>query len=102
MISAGFDAHVRDPLGDLTVTEEGFSAFTRILLRIARDHAQGRFAAILEGGYDLEGLETSVIHMLDEMGGGNIDLSLPEYERQGLLANVRAVQQRHWELPPMP
>jgi len=102
LISAGFDAHVRDPLGGLTVTEEGFSAFTRILLRIARDHAQGRFAAILEGGYDLEGLETSVIHMLDEMGGGNIDLSLPEYERQGLLANVRAVQQRHWELPPMP
>ncbi len=102
LISAGFDAHVRDPLGGLTVTKEGFRALARILLRIARDHAQGRFVAILEGGYDLEALETSVIHVLDEMGGENIDQSLPEYERQGLLPNVRAVQQRHWELPPTP
>ena len=99
LISAGFDAHARDPLGGLTVTEEGFSALARILLRVARDHAQGRCAAILEGGYDLEGLETSVVQVLDEMGGDRLDHPLPAYERQGLLPNVRAVQQRYWELP---
>ena len=99
LISAGFDAHTRDPLGGLTVTAEGFTALARILLRVARDQAQGRCAAILEGGYDLEGLETSVTHVLDEMGGDRLDRPLPAYERQGLLPNVRAVQQRHWELP---
>ena len=99
LISAGFDAHARDPLGGLTVTAEGFTALARILLRVARDHAQGRCAAILEGGYDLEGLETSVIHVLDEMGGDRLGHPLPTYERQGLLPNVRAVQQRYWELP---
>ena len=99
LISAGFDAHARDPLGGLTVTEEGFGALARILLRVARDHAQGRCAAILEGGYDLEGLETSVVQVLDEMGGDRLDHPLPAYERQGLLPNVRAVQQRYWELP---
>src|ERR1043166_3903936 len=66
LISAGFDAHARDPLGGLEVTEEGFAAMARVLLRVARDHAQGRCAAILEGGYDLEGLQKSVVRVLDE------------------------------------
>ena len=39
LISAGFDAQVRDPLGGLQVTEEGFGAMARALLRIACDHA---------------------------------------------------------------
>ena len=39
LISAGFDAHTRDPLGGLTVTAEGFTALARILLRVARDQA---------------------------------------------------------------
>ncbi len=99
LISAGFDAHARDPLGGLTVTAEGFTALARILLRVARDQAQGRCAAILEGGYDLEGLETSVVYVLDEMGGDRLGSPLPTYERQGLLPNVRAVQRRYWELP---
>ena len=98
LISAGFDAHVRDPLGSLAVTEDGFCALARILLRVARDHANGRCAAILEGGYDLEGLETSVIQVLDEMGGDRLDRPMPTYERQGILSHVRAVQQRYWEL----
>ena len=102
LISAGFDAHVRDPLGGLSVTEEGFRALARILLRIARDHANGRCAAILEGGYDLEGLETSVLHVLDEMGGEGLDQPLSEYERSGLLPHVRSIQQRYWELPATP
>ena len=38
-------------------------------------------------------------HVLDEMAGDRLDHPLPAYERQGLLPNVRAVQQRHWELP---
>lgn len=99
LISAGFDAHVRDPLGGMEVTEEGFGAMARTLLRIAGDHAQGRCAAILEGGYDLTGLQQSSRRVLDEMGGELLAAPLPQPERRGLLPRVREVQRRHWELP---
>ena len=99
LISAGFDAHTRDPLGGMEVTEAGFAAMARILLRIARDHAQGRCAAILEGGYDLEGLQKSVVRVLDEMAGEMLTNVLLQIEPRGLLPRVRAVQRRHWELP---
>ena len=99
LISAGFDAHTRDPLGGMEVTEAGFAAMARILLRIARDHAQGRCAAILEGGYDLDGLQKSVVRVLDEMAGETLTNALPQIEPRGLLPRVRAVQRRHWELP---
>jgi len=99
LISAGFDAHTRDPLGGLEVTEEGFGIMARILLRVARDHAQGRCAAILEGGYDLDGLQKSVVHVLDEMGGETLTQALPQIEPRGLLPRVKAVQRQYWELP---
>src|SRR5262249_566566 len=99
LISAGFDAHARDPLGGMEVTEEGFAAMARILLRIARDHAQGRCAAILEGGYDLEGLQKSVVRVLDEMAGETLTHPLPQIEPRGLLLRVRTVQRRYGELP---
>lgn len=51
LVSAGFDAHLRDPLASMRVSEEGFGCLARVLLRIAAEHAGGRFAAVLEGGY---------------------------------------------------
>jgi acetoin utilization deacetylase AcuC-like enzyme len=99
LISAGFDAHTRDPLGGMEVTEEGFRVMARALLRIARDHAQGRCAAILEGGYDLQGLQQSVAHVLDEMGGDKLTAALPPLELKGLLPRVRDVQRHYWALP---
>ena len=99
LISAGFDAHRRDPLGGLEMTEDGFGSLARALLRIARDHAHSRCAAILEGGYDLEGLGKSVVRVLDEMNGENLDAALPQHDLSGLLTRVRTVQQHYWELP---
>lgn len=99
IISAGFDAHAHDPLGGMTVTEAGFGAMARMLLRVARDHAQGRCAAILEGGYDLEGLQRSTVQVLDEMSGSALDAPLPALTLHGLLPQVWEVQQRHWERP---
>lgn len=101
LISAGFDAHVRDPLGQLAVTENGFGALARILLRLARDHAQGRCAAILEGGYDLVGLTTSTLAMLEEMQGHRLADPVPEYSRSGRHADVYSIQQHFWSLPRM-
>ncbi|MCA0433651.1 MAG: histone deacetylase family protein [Proteobacteria bacterium] len=64
VISAGFDAHVRDPLGSLELTEEDFAWATLKLMDIADLHASGRVVSVLEGGYDLQGLAGSVgVHL---------------------------------------
>jgi acetoin utilization deacetylase AcuC-like enzyme len=60
LISAGFDAHHRDPLGGLELTEEDFHWATESLTEVARRHANGRIVSMLEGGYDLTGLANSV------------------------------------------
>ncbi|MTI42704.1 acetoin utilization deacetylase AcuC-like enzyme [Roseibium hamelinense] len=68
IISAGFDAHMRDPLGGLNFTETDFAWATRALMGIADQHADGRVVSVLEGGYDLEGLARSVAaHVLTLM-----------------------------------
>jgi acetoin utilization deacetylase AcuC-like enzyme len=60
IISAGFDAHRRDPLGNLNLVEADFAWATQKLVGIARKHAHERVVSVLEGGYDLEGLSRSV------------------------------------------
>jgi acetoin utilization deacetylase AcuC-like enzyme len=60
LVSAGFDAHEDDPLGQMRVTTEGFAKLTKIVKQIADEHCHGRLVSVLEGGYDLEGLATSV------------------------------------------
>ncbi len=60
VISAGFDAHWRDPLGSLELREEDFAWVTRKLMEIADKSAEGRIVSVLEGGYDLQGLRNSV------------------------------------------
>jgi acetoin utilization deacetylase AcuC-like enzyme len=60
IISAGFDAHRRDPLGNLNLVEADYAWATRKLMEIARKGAHERVVSVLEGGYDLEGLSRSV------------------------------------------
>ncbi len=60
IISAGFDAPRRDPLGDLTLIEADYDWVTRRLTEIARRRCGGRVVSVLEGGYDLDGLARSV------------------------------------------
>ena len=60
IISAGFDAHRSDPLGGLDLGEEDFAWATRRLMEAAEKHARGRVVSMLEGGYDLRGLASSV------------------------------------------
>jgi acetoin utilization deacetylase AcuC-like enzyme len=59
IISAGFDAHIRDPLANLQFVEEDFAWATRRIMDVADKTAQGRVISVLEGGYDLEGLSKS-------------------------------------------
>jgi acetoin utilization deacetylase AcuC-like enzyme len=59
VISAGFDAHMRDPLANLNLLEADFDWATRKIMEITDATAQGRVVSVLEGGYDLEGLANS-------------------------------------------
>jgi acetoin utilization deacetylase AcuC-like enzyme len=59
LVSAGFDAHRRDPLAGMRVTEQGFDEMSRRLLGAARESAGGKLVAVLEGGYDLRALVDS-------------------------------------------
>ena len=60
LVSAGFDAHTNDPLAGINLTEDDFAWITHQLLEIAENQANGRLISILEGGYHLESLSTSV------------------------------------------
>jgi acetoin utilization deacetylase AcuC-like enzyme len=70
IISAGFDAHMRDPLANLQLSEADFGWATRKIMEVAEKTAQGRVVSTLEGGYDLEGLSRSVAaHVIALMRG---------------------------------
>ena len=60
LVSAGFDAHKNDTLAQLLLDEDDYTWITEKLLEIAYRHANGRFIATLEGGYDLAALGASV------------------------------------------
>ena len=64
LVSAGFDAHVADPLSDMRVTEDGFRELSRRCRALS-----DRVAAVLEGGYDLETLPGLVDAALDGFSG---------------------------------
>ncbi len=69
VISAGFDAHRRDPLATLNLDAEDFGWVTQRLMEVADSSAGGRIVSLLEGGYDLQGLKESVAaHVAALMG----------------------------------
>ena len=69
VISAGFDAHHRDPLGQLRLTEQDFAWVTAKLMAIAEACARGRIVSVLEGGYDLDGLAGSAAAHVATLAG---------------------------------
>ncbi|WP_407176200.1 histone deacetylase family protein [Bradyrhizobium sp. STM 3562] len=69
IVSAGFDAHHRDPLASINLRGEDFGWVTRKLMEVADASAEGRIVSVLEGGYDLQGLMESVAaHVTALMG----------------------------------
>jgi acetoin utilization deacetylase AcuC-like enzyme len=60
IVSAGFDAHERDPLAETRLSTAAFGAMSRSTLDLARRCCRGRLVSLLEGGYDLEALAESV------------------------------------------
>jgi len=60
LVSAGFDAHLNDPIGGLRVSTEAYAEATRMLREVAEEYAGGRMVSLLEGGYDIDALCASV------------------------------------------
>ena len=69
LISAGFDAHLQDPLANMKLSSDGFGEMMRIVNAIAEKCCQNRTVLVLEGGYDLQALAQSVSKVLSALLG---------------------------------
>jgi acetoin utilization deacetylase AcuC-like enzyme len=103
LVSAGFDAHGNDPLGGMRVTESGYAAMTSILMGAARDCSEGKIVAVLEGGYDLEALASSVEAMVGVMCGAESAFEGADDKPGGTppidsLLPIRQIHSEHWDL----
>jgi acetoin utilization deacetylase AcuC-like enzyme len=67
LVSAGFDAHERDPLGGMRLTSAAFGAMTMELRRVAEEYCNGRMVLMTEGGYDLRALSESLEAVIDSL-----------------------------------
>jgi acetoin utilization deacetylase AcuC-like enzyme len=98
LVSAGFDAHRDDPLGGMAVTPAGFAELMDVCLAVASGAARGRLVAVLEGGYDLDGIAESTAAVVGRMLGRPRPAP-GDVERPGLgklLAAYREVHGRSW------
>jgi acetoin utilization deacetylase AcuC-like enzyme len=97
LVSAGFDAHRDDPLGGMNVTEHGFAAVCAIVREMANEHAQGRLALMLEGGYDLRGLSHSVHECVKALVGPTFaDIGSPDSRSAAVIDRLCEFHGRRW------
>jgi len=104
LVSAGFDTYISDPLGAMEVTPEGFACLARIVLDLAEECCGGRLAAVLEGGYHIQGLTKCVravlLEMLGETRVAEETLSAlaagADKKADGLIGRVRAQFKPYW------
>ncbi|HVN88809.1 MAG TPA: histone deacetylase [Candidatus Binataceae bacterium] len=97
LISAGFDCHHRDPLGGMRVSDNGFLAMTRRMKRLAAECCEGRLVAVLEGGYDLQGLAEGGRAVIEELGR-NADEHIDTNSRSARVAPI-VDRARHFLAP---
>lgn len=71
LVSAGFDAHTRDPIGSLGLESEDFRDLTRMVMDVASQYCDGRVVSLLEGGYNVEALAESVLLHLEALIAAN-------------------------------
>jgi acetoin utilization deacetylase AcuC-like enzyme len=69
LVSAGFDAHERDPLANMRLTTEAFAAMTMELRAVAAECCNGRMVLVTEGGYDLHALAASLEAVVETLAG---------------------------------
>jgi acetoin utilization deacetylase AcuC-like enzyme len=78
LVSAGYDPHFADPLSGMLVTAAGFRTLTELVVAAA-GRGDGRLVAVLEGGYDLPGLATSVVATLEVLTRQTAQTAFPDH-----------------------
>jgi acetoin utilization deacetylase AcuC-like enzyme len=96
LLSAGFDAHVEDPLADCRVSEVGFAAMTASMRRACAD-VGAPLGAVLEGGYELDALARSVVATMEELAGKGAE-AFEAVEVHPVAAAARERVRGFWEL----
>jgi acetoin utilization deacetylase AcuC-like enzyme len=102
LISAGFDAHERDPLAGMRLTAASFGAMTMALRKVAEECCRGRVVAVTEGGYDLQALAASLDAAIEALGSPVGD---PRWPASGIasargretVAMTRRALTAHWQ-----
>ena len=98
LVSAGFDIHRADPLGGMGVTGAGFAELMDVCLAVASGAARGRLVAVLEGGYDLDGIAEASAAVVGRMLGRPFT-ALEAARRPGfdkVLDAYRTAHAKHW------
>jgi len=72
IVSAGFDAHIKDPIGGLNVTTKGFFDISNTIVKLAEEVCDGKIISSLEGGYNLKALAESVAAHLKSLQGKSL------------------------------
>jgi acetoin utilization deacetylase AcuC-like enzyme len=101
IVSAGFDAHERDPLGGMRVTTPAFGAMTSELRAVAEECCRGRIVAAVEGGYDLQALGASLDESIASLDGDQKKLDWPSSgiastRGSAVVSVLRSVLASHW------
>ncbi len=100
LVSAGFDAHERDPLAQMRVSSDGFAWLARSLRALADDVCGGRVVLALEGGYDLDALGESVARVVETLAASSAPDpgEIPETPVARSLRDVfRDAHGHHWK-----
>jgi acetoin utilization deacetylase AcuC-like enzyme len=105
LISAGFDAHERDPLGGMRLTTSAFAAMTLELAAAAEECCRGRIVAVTEGGYDLRALGESLRAVIGALAGDRRASpawpaagAVPPSRGRVAVAAARAALSSYWRL----
>src|SRR5215218_635583 len=100
IVSAGFDAHARDPLAHMRMSAEGFAAVTAAIVAAADRHAGGRLLAVTEGGYDLPAFAESLNAVVRVLAGEPLterrEATAPTGRGAAAVQAVRAAQAGRW------
>jgi acetoin utilization deacetylase AcuC-like enzyme len=101
LVSAGFDAHARDPLAQMHLDDESYRAMASALIDHAERTGHGRVGLLLEGGYDLIALERSIACAARALTGERLALSedAPQRDGRDAVERTRAALEPFWQLP---
>jgi acetoin utilization deacetylase AcuC-like enzyme len=98
LVSAGFDPYIRDPLGDMGVTGDGFGGLASVVRDIAEKTCSGKVLLTLEGGYDPDGLREGVRAVLSAFIQPHRSMHIPPAPAaERVIRNIMDHQKKYWK-----